>query len=150
MKCTYTLLLITLTYTFINGCCDRPSKNLVKTPMVSELNLITKELSKQSFSNEKNIEFKVKYYAEKENWACLCVESFVWNKFMTEPFWDLFMKDNLGWHRIDWSKDMTFEDDFELLDLPVRNSKIAKRIVKKFPDCPMDIFPIDKDNEVLP
>jgi hypothetical protein len=31
-------------------------------------------------------------------------------------------------------------DDFELIDLPEQNGRVAKLIVKKYPSCPMDIF----------
>jgi hypothetical protein len=79
--------------------------------------------------------------AEINNWICICVEPFIKKEFKAEPRWELFRKDNSVWNHVDWSKGVQFNDDFELIDLPIRHSRIAKIIVEKYPDCPMEIFP---------
>ena len=62
------------------------------------------------------------------------------NKDVNDGFWSLFNKDSNGWIEVDWSKGIKFQDDFELIDLPTQNGRIAKLIVKKFPTCSMSIF----------
>jgi hypothetical protein len=57
-----------------------------------------------------------------------------------EPRWGLFNKINGKWEKVDWSKRIEIRDDFELIDLPTQNGRIAKLIVKKYPTCPMSIF----------
>ena len=71
----------------------------------------------------------------------LCTgESIKNNVEYAEPRWDLFNKINGKWKAVDWSKGIEIQDDFELIDLPIQNGRIAKLIIKKFPTCSMSIF----------
>lgn len=99
------------------------------------------ELLKKDFSDQEKIQFDVDYYAESDNWAIIYVTPYLSNEYKLDPRWALFRRENGNWNDVDWSKGMVFESDFELIDLPIRNSRVAKLIVQKYPDCPMEIFP---------
>lgn len=84
--------------------------------------------------------FKVEHFKINGNWAAVRVTPLKNNKDVNDGFWSLFNKDSNGWIEVDWSKGIKFQDDFELIDLPTQNGRIAKLIVKKFPTCSMSIF----------
>lgn len=102
----------------------------------------------KDFPRAEGIHYKVKYCSVKRNWACLYVQPYVNGAIEAEPRWALFTKDQVAWRRIDWSQGISFESDFERIDLPERNSRIAQLIVAKHPDCPMAIFPKSEGSSV--
>ena len=59
---------------------------------------------------------------------------------VNDGFWSLLNKVSEEWKEVDWSEGIDFQDDFELIDLPTQNGRIAKLIVKKYPTCSMTIF----------
>jgi hypothetical protein len=89
---------------------------------------------------KKEILFKVEHFLINGTWACALVTPLKNNVEYGEPRWGLFNKIGGVWRAVDWSNDIEFEDDFELIDLPKQNERIAKLIVQKYPSCPMNIF----------
>lgn len=102
------------------------------------------EYFREDFTNKKEVRFNVEYSATLGDWACVSVEPRDKLGFKAEPRWELFKKEDGAWISKDWSAGMKFKNDFEVIDLPERNSRIAKLIVQKYPDCPMQIFPPEK------
>lgn len=84
--------------------------------------------------------FKVEHFKINGNWACALVTPLKNNVEYAEPRWGLFNKVGGKWNEVEWSVGIEFQDDFELIDLPVQNGRIAKLIVKKYPTCSMTIF----------
>jgi len=84
--------------------------------------------------------FRVEHFKINGNWAAVHVTPLKNNKDVNDGFWSLLNKDSNRWKQVDWTKGIEFEDDFELIDLPIQNGRIAKLIVKKFPTCSMSIF----------
>jgi hypothetical protein len=97
------------------------------------LDIIRKDYDQQTV-------FKVEHFKINGNWAALRVTPLKNNKDINDGFWSLLNKDSNRWKNVDWSKGIDFQDDFELIDLPTQNGRIAKLIVKKYPTCPMSIF----------
>ena len=96
---------------------------------------------REDFSEIKNqVLFRVEHFKINGNWACVMVTPLKNNIVIAEPRWDLFHKINGKWKTVDWSQGIDFQDDFELIDLPSINGRIAKLIVKKYPTCSMSIF----------
>lgn len=143
MKYTYFILPLFLAATFNNACFDSKSIKVENGSSISEKfpHITMIEYFKEDFPNQEKIKFKVEYYCERQNWASVMVAPYIEAEFTAEPRWALFRKDKTVWNHVNWSKDIIFENDFELIDLPVRYSRIAKLIVEKYPGCPMDIFP---------
>ena len=99
------------------------------------------DIFRQDFSEEKNqILFNVEHFKINGNWACAFVSPMKNNKNYAEPRWGLFNKVAGKWKQVEWSKGIDIQDDFELIDLPIQNGRIAKLIVKKYPTCSMSIF----------
>jgi len=99
------------------------------------------DIFREDFGAEKNkILFKVEHFLISGNWACAYVLPLKNNVVFTEPSWGLFNKSGGRWKEIDWDKGIEIQDDFELIDLPIQNKRIARLIVKKYPTCPMSIF----------
>lgn len=84
--------------------------------------------------------FKVEHFQICNDWACACVTPTENNIEIAEPRWHLFKKVNSKWKIMDWNAGLSLNDDFELIDLPKQNSRVAKLIVAKYPSCPMAIF----------
>jgi len=99
------------------------------------------DIFREDFSEIKNqILFRVEHFKINGNWACVMVTPLKDNIDFAEPGWNLFHKINGKWKTVDWSQGIDFQDDFELIDLPTINGRIAKLIVKKYPTCSMSIF----------
>jgi hypothetical protein len=99
------------------------------------------DIFRTDFSTEKNkILFKVEHFKVNGPWACAMVTPLKNNEVYAEPRWGLFNKVGGKWKEIDWSKGLDIQDDFELIDLPIQNGRVAKLIVKKYPTCSMWIF----------
>ena len=99
------------------------------------------DIFREDFGEEKKqILFKVEHFKINGEWACAMVTPLKNNVEYAEPRWGLFNKINGKWEKVDWSKRIEIRDDFELIDLPTQNGRIAKLIVKKYPTCPMSIF----------
>ncbi len=99
------------------------------------------DIFREAFVNDKNqILFKVEHFKINGEWACALVTPLKNNVEYAEPRWDLFNKINGKWKAVDWSIGIEIQDDFELIDLPIQNGRIAKLIIKKFPTCSMSIF----------
>lgn len=99
------------------------------------------DIFRNDFGNEKNkILFRVEHFKINGNWACALVTPLKNNLVYAEPIWGLFNKKNKKWMEVDWAAGLEIQDDFELIDLPVQNGRIAKLIVKKYPQCSMGIF----------
>lgn len=99
------------------------------------------DIFREDFATEKNkILFKVNHFLISGNWACAYVQPLKNNVEYAEPRWRLFNKLGGRWQQIDWDKGIDIQDDFELIDLPTQNKRIARLIVKKYPSCPMSIF----------
>lgn len=99
------------------------------------------DIFREDFENEKNqILFKVEHFKINGDWACACVQPLKNNVAYSEPRWGLFTKKNGKWGLVNWSEEIEIQDEFELIDLPAQNSRIASLIVKKHPDCSMSIF----------
>ena len=99
------------------------------------------DIFREDFSIEKNqILFKVEHFKVNGQWACALVTPLKNNKVYAEPRWGLFNKVGGKWKEVDWSKGIDIQDDFELIDLPIQNGRIAKLILKKYPSCSMEIF----------
>ena len=84
--------------------------------------------------------FKVEHFKINGNWAAVFVIPLRNNQEVNDGFWSLFNKNTERWKEVDWSKGIDIQDDFELIDLPTQNGRIAKLIVKKYPTCSMSIF----------
>lgn len=99
------------------------------------------DILRENFGEEKNeILFKVNHFLISGNWACVVVIPLKNNSEVTDPSFSLFKRVGLKWEIVDWSKGIEIQDDFELIDLPIQNQRIAKLIIKKYPTCPMTIF----------
>ena len=99
------------------------------------------DIFREDFATEKNkILFKVSHFLISGNWACAYVIPLKNNVEYGEPRWDLFNKSGGKWKSVEWSTGIQFQDDFELIDLPIQNKRIARLIIKKYPSCPMSIF----------
>ena len=99
------------------------------------------DIFREDFSTEKNqILFRVEHFKVNGNWACALVTPLRNNVECAEPRWDLFNKVSGRWVHANWSEGIDFQDDFELIDLPIQNGRIAKLIVRKYPTCSMSIF----------
>lgn len=86
-------------------------------------------------------QFKVHHFLICENWACASVTPLMNGEEYADSRWGLFHKTGSSWKQINWTERVEVNDDFELIDIPIQNSRIAKLIVKKYPGCPMKIFP---------
>jgi hypothetical protein len=84
--------------------------------------------------------FIVNHFLIKRDWACLSVLPQLDKKDYSEPFWVLLSKKGGRWVKMNWTEGLEFEDEFDVIDLPKQNGRVAKMIVRKYPDCPMDIF----------
>ncbi|MDB4340036.1 hypothetical protein OAA13_00120 [Crocinitomicaceae bacterium] len=84
--------------------------------------------------------FKVEHFKINGKWAAVRVTPLKNNEEVNDGFWGLFNKVSEEWKELDWSEGIDFQDDFELIDLPTQNGRIAKLIVKKYPTCSMTIF----------
>ena len=99
------------------------------------------DIFREDFGEEKNkISVKVNHFSVNKNWACASVTPMKDNIEYAEPRWSLFNKVGGVWKEVNWSDGIDLKDDFELIDLPEQNGRVAKLIVKKYPSCPMDIF----------
>jgi hypothetical protein len=99
------------------------------------------DIFREDFGEEKSqILFKVEHFLISGNWACAYVTPLKNNKEVGDPRWDLFQKINGSWKSVKWEENIEFQDDFEMIDFPQQNSRIAKEIVRNFPGCPMSIF----------
>lgn len=99
------------------------------------------DIFREDFGAEKEqILFRVEHLKICQSWACALVTPLKNNSDYAEPRWDLFNKINGRWQKVNWSNGINFQDDFELIDLPTQNGRIAKLIVKKYPSCSMSIF----------
>ena len=90
--------------------------------------------------DKKQILFKVEHFKINGEWACAMVSPLKNNVEIAEPRWGLFNKVGGKWKGVDWSKELDIQDDFELIDLPIQNGRIAKLLVKKYHTCSMEIF----------
>ena len=96
---------------------------------------------REDFGEEKSsILLKVDHFLIKNNWACAYVSPLKNGASYGEPRWGLFQNINGTWTKVKWSQGIEFNDDFELIDLPQKNSRIAHLIVNKYPQCSMEIF----------
>ena len=99
------------------------------------------DIFREDFGSEKDeILFRVEHIKINQNWACAYVSPLKYNVDYGEPRWGLFNFSNGRWRQVDWSDGIEIENDFELMDLPIQNGRIAKLIVKKYPSCSMSIF----------
>lgn len=99
------------------------------------------DIFREDFGSEKDeILFRVEHIKINQNWACAYVSPLKYNVDYGEPRWGLFNFSNGRWRQVDWSDGIEIENDFELIDLPTQNGRIAKLIVKKYPSCSMSIF----------
>jgi hypothetical protein len=96
-------------------------------------------------SEESNLNFRFDHLSVKNDWACAMVTPLKDGAEYGEPRWNLFNKVNGIWNVVYWSEGVTFENDFELIDLPMQNSRIANLIVEKYPQCPMEIFGVSNN-----
>jgi hypothetical protein len=90
---------------------------------------------------EGKCQFKVHHFLINNGWACANVSPLLNGEEDGEPRWGLFRKTNGSWKQVNWSNGVDIKNDFELIDIPIQNSRIAKIIIKKYPGCPMNIFP---------
>jgi len=99
------------------------------------------DIFREDFGSEKNeILFKVDHLLINGNWACAYVTPLKNNQVYGEPRWDLFKKSNGSWRAVNWKDGIDFQNDFEMIDLPRKNDRIARQIVKLHPTCSMSIF----------
>jgi hypothetical protein len=99
------------------------------------------DIFREDFGDQKKqILFKVEHFKINGEWACVMVTPLKNNVEYAEPRWDLFNKIKGKWKQVDWSKGIEIQDDFELIDFPIQNGRIAKLIVNKYPKCSMSIF----------
>jgi hypothetical protein len=99
------------------------------------------DILRKDFGEEKNqILFKVNHFLISGSWACVMVTPLKNNSEEAEPRWNLLNRVGEKWKIVNWSKGIEIQDDFELIDLPIQNQRIAKLIIKKYPTCPMAIF----------
>ena len=99
------------------------------------------DLFREDFGSEKNeILFKVEHLLINGNWACAYVTPLKNNEIYAEPRWDLFNKSNGRWRSVKWQEGVNFQNDFEMIDLPRKNDRIATQIVRLHPSCSMSIF----------
>ena len=146
----YISKIIVLTFFLINSCqYNRLINDNKKSREILVSTLI--EFFKEDFSHENRnrVQFNVLYFMELDGWACVNAEPFIPNEFIAEMRWMLFRKDYSGWKVVRWEHNIDFENDFELIDLPIRYSRIAKLIVENHPDCPMEIFPMNDEDRGL-
>ena len=137
------LIIFIILIHLINGCHYYISRNTIKprttSSILAELLKFFKEDCAKSEVNR--VQFKIYYFSELRGWACMNAEPFIPNELSAEMRWALFRKENSGWVKVNWEKNLHFENDFELIDLPIRHSRIATLIIKNHPDCPMELFP---------
>ena len=137
------MILFVMFIHLISGCNYYISKNTTAyrstSPTLTELLEFFKEDCAKTEVNK--VQFKIHYFSELSGWACVNAEPYIPNEFSAEMRWSLFKKENSGWVKVNWEKNLHFENDFELIDLPIRHSRIATLIIKKYPDCPMELFP---------
>lgn len=99
------------------------------------------DIFREDFGSEKNeILFKVDHLLINGNCACAYVTPLKNNQVYGEPRWDLFKKSNGSWRAVNWKDGIDFQNDFEMIDLPRKNDRIAKQIVRLHPTCSMSIF----------
>lgn len=80
--------------------------------------------------------FKVQHFKINKNWAAVYAIPLENNEEVNDGIWGLFHKNDGEY----WEEIIDFQDDFELIDLPTQNGRVAKLIVKKYPTCSMNIF----------
>ena len=97
------------------------------------LDILRKEYDQQTV-------FRVNHFKVNGKWAAILVTPMKNNQDVNDGFWSLLNKDSGKWKVVDWTKGIEFQDDFEVIDLPNQNGRIAKLIVKKYPSCSMSIF----------
>ena len=125
------LLISTLTY----------SQKTYTPPKGSNERKEIMDIFREDFGSEKNeILFKVEHLLINGNWACAYVTPLKNNEIYAEPRWDLFNKSNGRWRSVKWQEGINFQNDFEMIDLPRKNDRIAKQIVRLHPTCSMSIF----------
>jgi hypothetical protein len=99
------------------------------------------DLFREDFGSEKNeILFKVDHLLINGNCACAYVTPLKNNQVYGEPRWDLLKKSNGSWRAVNWKDGIDFQNEFEMIDLPRKNDRIAKQIVRLHPTCSMSIF----------
>lgn len=99
------------------------------------------DIFREDFGSEKNeILFKVDHLLVNGNCACAYVTPLKNNQVYGEPRWDLLKKSNGSWRAVNWKDGIDFQNDFEMIDLPRKNDRIAKQIVRLHPTCSMSIF----------
>lgn len=99
------------------------------------------DIFREDFGSEKNeILFKVDHLLINGNCACAYVTPLKNNQVYGEPRWDLLKKSNGSWRAVNWKDGIDFQNDFEMIDLPRKNDRIAKQIVRLHPTCSMSIF----------
>ncbi|MCB9290224.1 MAG: hypothetical protein H6560_23145 [Lewinellaceae bacterium] len=124
---------------FIGVSCYAPKAYIPKEGSKERKEII--DIFRKDFGEEKNkISVKVNHFSVNKNWACASVTPMKDNIEYAEPRWSLFNKVGGVWKEVNWSDGIDLKDDFELIDLPEQNGRVAKLIVKKYPSCPMDIF----------
>ena len=84
--------------------------------------------------------FKVQHFKINKNWAAVYAIPLENNEEVNDGIWGLFHKNDGEWKEVYWEEGIDFQDDFELIDLPTQNGRVAKLIVKKYPTCSMNIF----------
>ena len=131
---------------FVITSCGPTTSNMLTTN--SSRKIVTPEMLKffeEDFSRSDKVDYRIIYFSLQCNWCCIHVEPTV-NGIIgsAEPRWILLKKKGNDWESIDWSQGVAFTSDFEAIDLPDRDSKIARAIVRNFPDCPMEIFPLPR------
>jgi len=89
---------------------------------------------------DQQTEFKIEHFKINGNWAAVYVKPMNDNMELNDGVWGLFNKNAGKWKEVDWSLGIDLQDDFELIDLPSQYGRIAKLIVKKYPECSMEIF----------
>ena len=95
---------------------------------------------REDFEEKSSILFRIEHLLVKNNWACALVLPLKDGQEYGEPRWGLLKKSNGKWSQLNWSDGIEINDDFELIDLSIQKSRIARLIVEKYPSCPMDIF----------
>lgn len=98
------------------------------------------DIFREDFEEKDKILFKVNHFLINGNWACALVTPLKNNVECADPRWGLFNKVEGKWREVKWQQDIETENDFELIDLPRQNGRIAKLIVKKYPTCSISIF----------
>jgi hypothetical protein len=92
------------------------------------------------FQKRRLLQKKFQHFKINGNWACANVITLKNNVEYGDPRWGLFKKISGRWEMINWPEGIDIQNDFELIDLPIKNGRIANQIVRKYPSCSMSIF----------